>query len=1213
MIGGAKGIGIGLDFGIGNIKRPTGSGAFLDPSVKEALCGVWIADQNTNESPTRNIIKNKLKDRGGDFEILNAAYKLNSGYGKYDHDFTTNWYTDQYGNVRLIKTDNKIVFLNDDKVSIVNWYNLEAIYIPEHTEKISIKGLKEDGYIRITIKQLSDLSDNYQQIYKGKGNGIHTVNIPESYRIVIYLYNIDNQASIEQIPSYQGAFVTDGVDDLIVSQKSVSEMIDGGDEFTVVSMWANLDDVKNRINVIRNVGTNYSQLYNNKPNIKGKCYIAGYSYSKGTFKIINDILGDKNDHIIQELDVVLSSSLSVEGYLNTTTNNINEVSKIAYYNTFIAKRVLTTDEINQVIAYYNLDKYVAPDVYYNVKKQGLTNDNHEEFGDKLIDYSSNGKDMQLYNIGWEGMSGVNGYPVVFGANKTWEKGMMNYDGDYVYNKIHITKVKIAGNGVFFSYVKEYGIIKNIKEIPSFRIKVSGLEGKSKVFYRYLKTENATVETILVLDNGIHELPKSFAPTDALNNNVWVGFSITPIQDGVTVYDCNITIEVLPEYENSIVFDGATDYGQYVGDLGLKDYTVVADRAYSKILNRGIPIISSTEVKIDTPFIMEYDTNSTIVPYSFGTNITLEKLLNIDRKISYQSAYVYNGNSINRGTSINTGNGLTFGRFGAEQQYAALCLYSFMLFPYTLSEFLLERQLKKRKLGTLYPDMVEWRPVINADMSTIFDISFKLNDSKTISVGEYIPINSGVSIRIDLIKYQLDEVSLLKVNGQAIQMRELGDYWKGDFTVTKSPQKIDITIDEYIRYEDIVMPYPFIPNLYWDDEFKNPITYGDKLKVGSTIYGHLDRNILPELYTRNRIIYKGATVNRLPIVVEKQMVFGVVSKVYLKDNEPKCILSPERLSIPNSSYKILGYIPDISGHGNHGKLNNSAYAGGSGANGYPYNYKEGFATQGKTEILNDNKVLINGLSSAVNFIKLSRGYKGKIAVTGITKNINTNNIFELKIYTNTNNSENTEAIHVTSDGIYDVNISGVEDDATNVFFFVVPRMYNDNFVPITIQQIGKYDGSYGLDGVDDFISIPTLSAGGKQVLMKVNWNNETGAMLYDQRTTYNTAFAIYVNGSTIAYNSLNAGGNTYIDGTLNNSITCMALKDITHNTTCLNSSELPSQSPKIGTNFGNSATFSTMSLYTFMLFDEISTEEKIKELNEIVGIEGNTNDLFNPTN
>ena len=68
-----------------------------------------------------------------------------------------------------------------------------------------------------------------------------------------------------------------------------------------------------------------------------------------------------------------------------------------------------------------------------------------------------------------------------------------------------------------------------------------------------------------------------------------------------------------------------------------------------------------------------------------------------------------------------------------------------------------------------------------------------------------------------------------------------------------------------------------------------------------------------------------------------MVFKVKSAYIFDNNEPKCILSPRLLRIPNSSYKILGYIPDISGHGNHGKINNSAYAGASGANGYLQNF------------------------------------------------------------------------------------------------------------------------------------------------------------------------------------------------------------------------------------------------------------------------------------
>ena len=222
---------------------------------------------------------------------------------------------------------------------------------------------------------------------------------------------------------------------------------------------------------------------------------------------------------------------------------------------------------------------------------------------------------------------------------------------------------------------------------------------------------------------------------------------------------------------------------------------------------------------------------------------------------------------------------------------------------------------------------------------------------------------------------------------------------------------------------------------------------------------------------------------------RQILVKAQKSAYIFDNnEPKCILSPSRLRIPNSSYKLLGYIPDISGHGNHGVIHNSAYAEGSGVN---------------------------------------------------------------------------------------------------------------------------EDGSYQFDGVDDFVTIPT-TVGGKQVLMKVNWDDViANAIIYDQRG-YPNEFAIYnadkdnSNNPVFAYQARNTG-QTYIDGILNSNIKASELKAITHNITITNelSAGVNKSSPVIGSNIVHNDFFVNMALYDFMLFDEISTDDKILELNEYVGIEGNT--------
>lgn len=118
------------------------------------------------------------------------------------------------------------------------------------------------------------------------------------------------------------------------------------------------------------------------------------------------------------------------------------------------------------------------------------------------------------------------------------------------------------------------------------------------------------------------------------------------------------------------------------------------------------------------------------------------------------------------------------------------------------------------------------------------------------------------------------------------------------------------------------------------------------------------------------------------------------------------------------------------------------------------------------------------------------------------------------------------------------------------------------------------------------------------------------MLYDQRG-YSNEFAIWnsnslndnVDGVIPAYQSRN-NGQTYIDGILNNNIKASELRAITHNITITNelSSGVNNTYPVIGANKTENGYFANMSLYDFMLFDEISTDEEILTLNEYVGIE-----------
>ena len=563
--------------------------------------------------------------------------------------------------------------------------------------------------------------------------------------------------------------------------------------------------------------------------------------------------------------------------------------------------------------------------------------------------------------------------------------------------------------------------------------------------------------------------------------------------GIVNEPCNITITQIPSHAGALYLDGVSDFGQFVGDLGLKDYTFIADRAYDRIVLEQAPFIASKSTNGQAPFLMEYlNSDNYVYPHSFGAT-TKTTNLNIQRQISYQSTYVYNGNSISKGTSVDTGDGLTIGNSGSTgAQYSPLCLWSLMLFPYSMSEFLIERQLKKYKLGTLYPDMVEFRPVIKSNTS-YGNIVFYYKNEK-VENGTYLTVGSSIGMHIRLSSNPVNEIKSITVNGIPATFASHNansNIYQYNFNLTsKSPQKIDITIDEYIRYEDIVQPYPVL--LRFNDENGNEVSWGGKLRVGSIATftrGIKDSDLLYGMYKIDSIWLNNENMivvaDGRPLGIEKKMEFRSAKEWLLDNNEPKCILSPRLLRIPNSSYKILGHIPDISGHGNHGVIHNSAYAEGSGVN---------------------------------------------------------------------------------------------------------------------------EDGSYQFDGVDDFVTIPT-TVGGKQVLMKVNWQSVAGmAILYDQRT--NGGFAIFnrdfdTNENKVsAYRARNTGGSTYIDGILNKYIYASQLKDITHNIVELYDSKLNigTLNPKIGSSFLNSS-YAQMSLYDFMLFDEISTDDKIKQLNEYVGIEG----------
>lgn len=1135
--------------------RNKSGGNYIDPVVKESLVGLWKFDQNTNESPTRNIIKNTIKGKGGDLELLNFGYKLNSGYGGYIEDFSLFTLSNRFEYSEISNTKVTITAVLDNRTGIYHSVTEENSALYWNTFKIKVSGSTDDVYISYTTAKKNI------RLY----NGINTVVVPNElswHSFSASKANTSCNITLEFVPLYEGALVTDGKDDIIVSQKTVQEMLGGSNVCTVVSMI-------HQINLSANVNTSINNIRSESVahvcarhlnTAYGKTGIFGYSKQLNTTSnptLINNILGDKKDYIANGNSVIdTTDKYFVQGY--KYNDSLYELSEVAVYWTFISNKVLTTDEINQIIAYFKLDKYVTPQVIYAVKRQGLTNDTPDADW-YLKDFSGNGHDMQLYNYAKKLSSGIGKYEVDF---NTWIPQSYVADSTYTSNKLHITNIK-GGNAILYTK----------KGANAMKVKITGIQSFNLV-YRYI-AENDVWEALEVDRDGIYELPASTTTT----KTYYTGFTV-PYYTG----DCDITIEQIPDYEGALVSDSIDDYGKVENLPIYKDYTVVADREIIDGLaeNADGGVALKGESTIANSFI--FDFNNEVYSFAKGNSKTVDT----ERFISYQSKYVNNGVNIDVGTGDDT-DVLYLAKLGKSDRYSKLAFWSFLLFPYSLSEFLLERQLKKYKLGTLYPDMVEVRPIVKSNTDNYMRIEYRNGYGGLIQPGSYLPVGSILRISV-VLNNTLDEVSSLKVNGVDIPKSNYSgnNFWIYDATVTKSPQKIDITIDEYIRFEDIIQPYPAIVNLSQDGK---SITWGDKLKVGSEVTFVNHTNLLPDLYTvSGGVQYNGTSISwNTSIRVEKSMVF-VNPHSYKKANEPNCILSPNRLRIPNSSYKILGYIPDLTGKGNHGRLNNFTYAGMSGANGYiePFNDNKWHISSSANKInRTDNKITVVSLKANRGIIYVGTGtYVNEIKVIATGIPVGGELIFH----------QDTD---ITIPNNVIVTIGG--KISTGSWEFIVNDLTLD-WSNLVIEQLGQYEGSFCLDGTDDYITIPTLSHGGKQVLMKVNLQSYD-RYLYDQRNSWSQYLAIVSAGKTIAYEYSNKGGKTYIDGILNEHIIDKDLLNITHNITATNANIGVQYAPNIGTSFAR-GNFAQMALFDFMLFPDISSEEEIKELNEVMGIEEN---------
>lgn len=308
--------------------------------------------------------------------------------------------------------------------------------------------------------------------------------------------------------------------------------------------------------------------------------------------------------------------------------------------------------------------------------------------------------------------------------------------------------------------------------------------------------------------------------------------------------------------------------------------------------------------------------------------------------------------------------------------------------------------------------------------------------------------------------------------------------------------------------------------------------------------------------------------------------------------------PSGQSVPtNEILKANPYLQDHSGNNRPLKLNNFMFAAMSGVGGYEYNYLDSalFITylsgaRGDGTIT-DNTITINNVKVSSGVIETrvnSPSKKYKVRVTGITSN----ETLRYVVYGDTSLGELATIIFdMKKDGEYELPAS-TYSATYNMKWQVIAASYSHT-CNITIEQIPSYPNALVTDGVDDYGQVQNLQQGVKVLFVTINPFID-GKFIYDQRlnTTEPWLFAVFNDKGSIAYNSRNSNGKTYIDGTLNESTIVSALLNKKQIITIVNNDVTgdKTKTPVFFSNTDHDSGWISSAFYNSFGFDSVPTKQ-----------------------
>ena len=211
-------------------------------------------------------------------------------------------------------------------------------------------------------------------------------------------------------------------------------------------------------------------------------------------------------------------------------------------------------------------------------------------------------------------------------------------------------------------------------------------------------------------------------------------------------------------------------------------------------------------------------------------------------------------------------------------------------------------------------------------------------------------------------------------------------------------------------------------------------------------------------------------------------------------------------------------------------------------------------------------------------------KFKVRVDGI--------VDETVAYKYINASGTQVRFDIKEDGEYELPSNNTVEGNFNMGWSILANSY-PHTCNITIEQIPSYPNALVTDGVDDYSVVENLQQGVKVLFVTINPFID-GKFIYDQRlnTTEPWLFAVFNDKGSIAYNSRNSNGKTYIDGTLNESTIVSALLNKKQIITIVNNDVTgdKTKTPIFFSNTDHNSGYINSAFYDSFGFDSVPTKE-----------------------